>query len=417
MDFDLIASSNRTAAAEHGYRLRTVTLAWFSAFNRSNESRAGEPLSGDLEAGGGSSAAARIIMSVVYSVVCALGLLGNLLVLYLMKSRRSWKKSSINLFVTGLAATDFQFVLTLPFWAVDTALDFSWPFGSLMCKLVSLVTVMNMYASVFFLTAMSIARYWSVASALKPRSKLSGCSAMWVSMVIWISAALASIPHAVFSTTTKVSNEELCVLKFPDYNGSNQFWLGLYQIQKVLLGFLIPLVLITVCYLLLLRYVTNRNISSSSASRRSRVTKSVTIVVLSFFLCWLPNQALTFWGVLVKLNAVQFSSEYYTAQSYVFPITVCLAHTNSCLNPILYCLMRREFRKALKGMFWRISSPTIIHMRPFTASTKPEQDEQRHVIIPKNPVQPPEVLYYPPGAVMCNGRYDILPANSVEPRY
>ncbi|XP_067864955.1 relaxin-3 receptor 1 [Heterodontus francisci] len=365
---------------------------------------------------GDGSAAVRITISIVYSVVCALGLVGNVLVLYLMKSRQGWKKSSINLFVTSLAATDFQFVLTLPFWAVDTALDFSWPFGKVMCKIVSLVTVMNMYASVFFLTAMSVARYWSVASALKPKRKLPGCSAKWMSILIWISAILASIPHAVFSTTSTFSNEEFCLLKFPDQNGSAQFWLGLYQIQKVLLGFIIPLGIITVCYLLLLRYVSNKNVSSSRTKRRSKVTKSVTIVVLSFFLCWLPNQALTLWGVLVKLNVVHFSYVYYTTQSYIFPITVCLAHTNSCLNPILYCLMRREFRKALKGMFWRMTSPTIVHMRPFTATTKPEPDDQRHAIIPINPVQP-EILYNPPGVVMYNGRYDILPANSAERRY
>ncbi|XP_078415244.1 relaxin-3 receptor 1 [Cetorhinus maximus] len=364
---------------------------------------------------GDASAAVRITISIVYTVVCALGLVSNVLVLYLMKSSEGWKKSSINLFVTSLAVTDFQFVLTLPFWAVDTALDFSWPFGKVMCKIVSSVTVMNMYASVFFLTAMSIARYWSVASAFKPRRKFAGCSAKWMSILIWISAILASIPHAIFSTTSTFSNEELCLLRFPDQHGSVQLWLGLYQIQKLLLGFLIPLVLITVCYLLLLRYVTNKNVSSSS-SRRSKVTKSVTIVVLSFFLCWLPNQALTFWGVLVKLDVVHFSYEYYITHSYIFPITVCLAHTNSCLNPILYCLMRREFRKALKGMFWRMTSPTIFHIRPFTATTKPEQDDQRHVTIPINSVQP-EILYYPPGVVMYNGRYDVLPANSAEPCY
>ncbi|KAL0162887.1 hypothetical protein M9458_042283, partial [Cirrhinus mrigala] len=116
---------------------------------------------------GDGSAVLRIIISVIYSVVCALGLIGNILVLYLMKSKQAWKKSSINLFVTSLAVTDFQFVLTLPFWAVENAMDFTWLFGKAMCKIVSYVTATNMYASVFFLTAMSVARYCSVASALK----------------------------------------------------------------------------------------------------------------------------------------------------------------------------------------------------------------------------------------------------------
>ncbi|XP_041826193.1 relaxin-3 receptor 1 [Melanotaenia boesemani] len=361
---------------------------------------------------GDGAAAVRITISVIYSLVCALGLVGNLLVLYLMKSKQVWRKSSINLFVTCLAVTDFQFVLTLPFWAVENALDFTWPFGKAMCKIVSFVTAMNMYASVFFLTAMSVARYCSLASALKGRRRRTHCcSARSVTIFIWFVAVSAALPHAVFSTTANVSGEDLCLVKFPEANGTVQFWLGLYHSQKVSLGFVVPLGIISACYLLLLRFITSKNINTSSAKRRAKVTRSVTIVVLSFFLCWLPNQALTVWGILVKLNVFNFSYEYYTMQVYVFPVSVCLAHSNSCLNPILYCLMRREFRKALKNLFWRMTSPTLTTIRPITASTKPENDEQGQVLVPGNASEAPAVVFFPPGTVVYNDRRD-LPQNS-----
>ncbi|KAM8827686.1 relaxin-3 receptor 1 [Spinachia spinachia] len=358
---------------------------------------------------GDGAAVVRIIISIIYSLVCALGLVGNVLVLYLMKSKQVWKKSSINLFVTCLALTDFQFVLTLPFWAVENVLDFTWLFGKAMCKMVSYVTATNMYASVFFLTAMSVTRYWSLASALKGRRRRPHCCpARCVTVFIWVAAVCAALPHALFSTTVSVSGEDLCLVKFPESNGSAHFWLALYHSQKVLLGFVLPLGVISACYLLLLRSITSRNSNTSSAKRRAKVTKSVTIVVLSFFLCWLPNQALTIWGILIKLNVVHFTYEYYTAQVYVFPVSVCLAHSNSCLNPVLYCLMRREFRKALKKLFWRMTSPTI---RPFTATTKPAMDEPRPVLVPVRAPEEPAVVFYPPGAVMFNDRRD-LPRNS-----
>lgn len=355
---------------------------------------------------GDGAAVVRIIISVIYSLVCALGLVGNVLVMYLMKSKHVWKKSSINLFVTCLALTDLQFVLTLPFWAVENVLDFTWLFGKAMCKIVSYVTAMNMYASVFFLTAMSVTRYWSLASALKGRRRRPHCCpARCIAVFIWIAAVSAALPHAVFSTTVSVSSEDLCLVKFPETNGSAQFWLGLYHAQKVLLGFVLPLGIISACYLLLLRSITSKNINNASAKRRAKVTKSVTIVVLSFFLCWLPNQALTAWGILIKLNVVHFSYEYYTTQVYVFPVSVCLAHSNSCLNPILYCLMRREFRKALKKLFWRMTSATI---RPITATTKPAMDEQGQVlVVPGSAPEEPAVVFYPPGAVIYNDRRDL----------
>lgn len=169
------------------------------------------------------------------------------------------------------------------------------------------------------------------------------------------------------------ADDELCLVRFSESDSDQwdpQVLLGLYQMQKVLLGFLVPLIVISVCYLLLLRFILSRRIVGSTPSaaaaasseyergrqrRRSKVTRSVTIVVLSFFVCWLPNQALTLWGALIKFDLVPFSKAFYNAQAYAFPLTVCLAHANSCLNPVLYCLIRKEYRAGLKALVLRVS--------------------------------------------------------------
>uniref|UniRef100_A0A673JRE5 Relaxin-3 receptor 1 n=1 Tax=Sinocyclocheilus rhinocerous TaxID=307959 RepID=A0A673JRE5_9TELE len=344
----------------------------------------------DIDVTADGSLVLRIITSVVYSAVCAVGLVGNLLVFFLMKIRQGRKKSIINFFVINLAVTDFQFVLTLPFWAVDTALDFSWPFGNAMCKIILSVTVMNMYASVFFLTAMSITRYWSVASALKIPSRNKSVSVKWICAVLWILATVATAPTSIFSTVTVVAGEKLCLLKFPD----GQDWLALYHLQKIVIAFILPMFILSVCYLLLLRFIRKRGINTRQR-RRSKVAKSVTVVVLSFFICWMPNHAITLWGVLVKLNAVHWDKTYYMVHTYVFPVTVCLAHTNSCLNPVLYCLMRREFRKMLHGFFWRISSPVISNagkLHGYSGGSKQNLDDA-HTGIHLNLFKPSFVLF------------------------
>lgn len=303
----------------------------------------------DIDVSADGSPLLRIFISVVYSVVCAVGLVGNLLVFFLMRLRQGRKRSSINFFIINLAVTDFQFVLTLPFWAVDTAMDFSWPFGDAMCKIVLSVTVMNMYASVFFLTAMSVTRYWSLASALNNRTVSRSCSAKWICAVIWTLATLATAPTPIFSKVTSVTGEKLCLLRFP----GGQYWLAVYHIQKMVVGFVLPLSVVSVSYFMLLRIIRKRSMRTSNPRRRSRVTKSVTIVMLSFFLCWMPNHAVTLWSVLVKLNVANWDKSYYVVHTYVFPLTVCLAHTNSCLNPVIYCLMRKEFRDKLRGLMRR----------------------------------------------------------------
>ncbi|KAM9808162.1 relaxin-3 receptor 1 [Neosynchiropus ocellatus] len=357
-----------------------------SFWNRTSASRERFGSLDDIDVPADGSPGLRIIISIVYSVVCAAGLLGNLLVFFLMKVRRGRKKrSSINLFILNLAVTDFQFVLTLPFWAVDTALDFSWPFGHAMCKIILSVTVMNMYASVFFLTAMSVTRYWSVASALKDRTRRRVCPVRWVIAGLWVFATVATLPTAIFSTVKSVAGERLCLMGFPD----GQSWLALYHLQKILVAFVFPMLIVSVCYLLLLRFVRLRSmVNNNQVKRRSRVTRSVTIVVLSFFICWMPNHAITLWGVLVKFNVINWDKTYYMVHTYIHPVTVCLAHTNSCLNPVLYCLMRREFRKKMKDLFWRISSPSgnnSCHLRPFSGTVRAEPEDTQ-VVIPLNTV-------------------------------
>ncbi|XP_038130771.1 relaxin-3 receptor 1-like [Cyprinodon tularosa] len=324
-----------------------------------------------------SSPALRIIISIVYLLVCAAGLLGNLLVFFLMKAGSGRRKNSaINMFILHLAVTDFQFVLTLPFWAVDIALDFSWPFGNAMCKILLTVTVMNMYASVFFLTAMSVTRYWSVASAVKKRRLQP---AWWLIPALWLCAMAASLPTAVFSTVRRVAGERLCLMGFPE----GQPWFLFHYLQKLLVGFVFPMLIVTVCYLLLLRFVRLRCRNNHQVKRSSKVTRSVTIVVLSFFICWMPNQAITLWSLLVKLNLLHWDLAYYMVHTYLHPVTVCLAHTNSCLNPVLYCLMRREFRKRIKALFWRMSSPSgrnPCRLRPFSRAVR----EDTQTAVPLN---------------------------------
>ncbi|KAK2919961.1 hypothetical protein Q8A73_002165 [Channa argus] len=303
----------------------------------------------DIDVTADGSPVLRFLICFIYSVVCAAGLMGNLLVLFFIRVKQQRKKSRVNFFVLNLAVTDLQFVLTLPFWAVDIALDFSWPFGDAMCKIVLSITVMNMYASVFFLTAMSVTRYCSLASALKNSTVQKSWSAKLTCAVIWTLATLATAPTSIFSTVSNVTGEKLCLLKFP----GGQYWLAVYQIQKILVGFVLPMSIVSISYIMLLRFIRNRSMKTSNPKRRSQVTKSVTIVVLSFFLCWMPNHAVTLWSVLVKMNAANWDKAYYIVHTYVFPLTICLAHTNSCLNPIIYCLMRKEFRNKLRSLIHR----------------------------------------------------------------
>ncbi|XP_075049411.1 relaxin-3 receptor 2 [Mixophyes fleayi] len=303
----------------------------------------------------------RILIAVIYSLVCAVGLLGNFFVMYLIRAKKALGLTAIDVFVFFLALSDFQFAVTLPFWAVDAILDFSWPFGHIMCKIILTMTVLNVYNNVFLLTAMAVTRYWSVASAMSLRCRVSTYVAKWISLALWLLSVVATVPTTVFASTNKVLGEELCLLKFP-----SKKWLATYHLQRVIIAFVIPLVVISSSYIMLLNFLRQHKVNANNQHRQSKITNSIQLVIIVFFICWFPNHAGIFWGILMKYEVVQWSDAYYYFHTFVYPITVCLAHSNSCLNPVIYCLMRKEFRKELKGLFWQVTSMTASYLPPGT---------------------------------------------------
>ncbi|XP_037681693.1 relaxin-3 receptor 2 [Choloepus didactylus] len=307
----------------------------------------GSVLSADDAAMPVDSLALRVVVALAYGLVGAIGLLGNLAVLWVLGhcARRAPRRPS-DTFVFNLALADLGLAFTLPFWAAESALDFHWPFGGALCKMVLTATVLNVYASIFLITALSVARYWVVAMATGPATHLSLFWARVATLAVWGVAALATLPTAVFGAEGEMWGVHLCLLRFP-----SRYWLGAYHLQRVVLAFIVPLGIITTSYLLLLAFLRRRRRQRRRRRHGQAVARSIHILVASFFLCWFPNHVVTLWGVLVKFDLVPWDSTFYTLHTYVFPVATCLAHSNSCLNPVLYYLLRQEPRQALLDTF------------------------------------------------------------------
>ncbi|AWP21581.1 putative relaxin-3 receptor 1-like [Scophthalmus maximus] len=311
----------------------------------------------------------RIVISVVYFVVATAGVLGNLLVMFLLYSTHTITTGTINFFVFNLALAHLLFSLALPFWAVDIAMDYSWPFSLATCKAVSLLTGLNVFASCFFLTAMSLTRYCFVATALKPSGSLCSrsCTSPVATAFIWAGALVAAAPRALFADLSLVGsgNDTACLLRFPDGTA----WLGINQLLRMVLGFLLPYAIIIISYLLLLRFLCRHKLKGSNSRRKADVSKSVAVVVLSFCACWFPYNVLTLWGVLIQLDIVDISPSFYLAQTYFFPLANCLAFASSCFNPVIYCLVRKEYRVALRNVLLKLSL-AIMSKMPYCINSK-----------------------------------------------
>lgn len=75
-----------------------------------------------------------VVITFIYFMVCAVGLCGNTLVIYVIL-RYAKMKTVTNIYILNLAVADVLCMMSLPFIALQLALV-HWPFGEALCRMI-----------------------------------------------------------------------------------------------------------------------------------------------------------------------------------------------------------------------------------------------------------------------------------------
>ncbi|XP_048104995.1 somatostatin receptor type 5 [Alosa alosa] len=305
-------------------------------------------VAGDSGGGGFMPSVAGMLISLIYVTVCVVGLGGNTLVIHIVL-HYSRPESITNIYILNLAIADELFMLGLPFLAVQNAL-LSWPFGSLMCRLVMTVDAINQFTSIFCLTVMSIDRYLAVVHPIRSAKWRQPRVAKAVNATVWAVSMVTVLPVVVYADVLRDGN---CSIVWPE---PAEVWKASFIVYTSVVGFFAPLLVICLCYLLIVVKVRSAGRKARAASVRRRkserkITRMVVVVVAVFVLCWLPFYVLNIVNLLVLLPP-ELRGLYY--------FVVVLSYANSCANPILYGFLsdnfKRGFRKALCRSSRRVES-------------------------------------------------------------
>ncbi|XP_069490498.1 chemerin-like receptor 2 [Ambystoma mexicanum] len=286
---------------------------------------------------------------VLYSIAFLLGLTGNGLVLWVTGFKM--KKTVKTVWFLNLAAADFIFIVFLPLSIASTAMDFQWSFGNFLCKLNSTIAFLNMYASVFFLTIISIDRCVSVVYPVWSQNHRTYRLSSIIAVVTWSLALAISSPVFAFRDTVIPKNSSIIVC-FNNYALSARLpksaILALIQmrhkamvISRFVIGFLIPFVLIIICY----GIISLKIIKNKMAAKFRKPFWIMTAVIVSFFLCWLPFHIFAF----LEISSHKGGSCTLSRTLKVgFPIATNLAYLHSCINPILYVLLGQDAKNTIR---------------------------------------------------------------------
>ncbi|XP_075183308.1 C3a anaphylatoxin chemotactic receptor-like [Anomaloglossus baeobatrachus] len=249
----------------------------------------------------------------LFSIVFALGIIGNGLVIWIAGFRM--KKTVSAVWFLHLAIADFLCCASLPlrianwdaYHSQSNVPNFAY------CIVNMFLFNINMTTSVFVLTAMSIDRWVSVMWPFWAKVHRT-CNVVRISAaIIWgLSLIVAGVLYYLHRYRLHHT----------------------MQLIRLVIMCVIPFLIIVTSYVTIFYKIRK----SKRPQRSQRSSRIITAVILCFFICWFPYYV---WP-MISWN-FYFLPDFL--QHILHTIVIIMACLNSCMNPIIYVFMGPGFRQ------------------------------------------------------------------------
>ncbi|XP_014349195.1 C3a anaphylatoxin chemotactic receptor-like [Latimeria chalumnae] len=277
-----------------------------------------------------------VISIVIFSITFILGVPGNAVVIWIAGLKM--KRTVNTVWFLNLAIADLLCCLSLPFFITITALDYHWPLGHSLCKLITSGIVINLFASVFMLSAISVDRCLLMTKPIWSQNNRTTRLASALCTVIWGLAFIMSLPCFIYYEARSNDDEYIeCNYNFGDHASVETMKITI-NVTRAIFGFIIPFLVMIVCYIMI-----TRKLRASHFNKSKKTFKLIVSIIIVFLVCWLPYHVTGILGA--SLDPESSKSDIF----FVIDIlSINLACANSCINPILYVLMGQNFRGKFK---------------------------------------------------------------------
>ncbi|KAM9299474.1 C-X-C chemokine receptor type 3-like [Gastrophryne carolinensis] len=289
---------------------------------------------------------ATYFIPLAYTVVFVLDVLGNGLVFYVLMRRHSpWLLADHYLF--QLALSDLLLGFTLPFWALQYS--YGWIFGQIPCKVLGALFTINIYGTIFFLTCISINRYFSIVHAVELHKKQRPIHTILICIVIWVFSCTLAWQDFYFrrSELNPDSDKPACIYMFPSDQPNS--WRIAFQLVEVIVGFIIPLIFMLFSYI---RIFSTLQRSRQNHSKRSQLV--IVALLFVFVLCWTPYKALQLIDSLHRLEYIKRDCDFENKLDIAMIISETLGLSHVCINPLVYAFVGVKFRREINNIFKRL---------------------------------------------------------------
>lgn len=182
-------------------------------------------------------------------------------------------------------------------------------------------------------------RYLAIRYPLHSRELRTPRNALAAIGFIWGLSLLFSGPYLSYYRQSRLANLTVC---HPAWSAPRRRAMDLCTF---VFSYLLPVLVLSLTSARTLRYLWRAvdPVAAGSGARRAKrkVTRMISIVAALFCLCWLPHHAL--------ILCVWFGRFPLTRATYALRILSHLvSYANSCVNPIVYALVSKHFRKGFR---------------------------------------------------------------------
>ncbi|NXT82932.1 GP174 protein, partial [Zapornia atra] len=306
------------------------------------------------------------LYAAMYTLIFIPGLLANSTALWVL-CRFISKKSKAVVFMINLAVADLAHVLSLPL-RMYYYISHSWPFSTFVCQVCFYLKYLNMYASICFLTCISIQRYLFLLHPFRAKNWRRRYEAA-ISAVIWFIVGAACFPLLIVRGPASSNSTNMCFSDLEVKQLGTGASIVLVTVAE-LLGFVTPFTIIACCTWKMwqsLRECPTQlqecPTQLQNTSEKQRALRMVLTCAAVFFVCFTPYH-ITFPFFMMAIQNIIQDCAFHRRTLHIHPISLCLASLNSCLDPVLYYFMTSEFQDqvlrhsyaALRARFMRQGS-------------------------------------------------------------
>lgn len=195
----------------------------------------------------------------LYGIIVVIAIGGNTIVCYLIYAYKRMHTIP-NYFIVNLAIGDIiMAIFCIPFTFVANLMLNYWPFGEVMCPIVTYLQVVAVFLSAFTLVAMSLDRYIVIVHPFKKR--ITPRKTGFVLLGIWALSLTIPLPTLLKSQVVYYSNTSGVCLE--DFTAKYA-----YSLIIMILHYFGPLVVLIFCYSKIGYNIWLKNIQGDERNKR-----------------------------------------------------------------------------------------------------------------------------------------------------